>query len=100
MKKVLLSLLLMITMIFTLSSCSQLEALMPYIEELLGDYIDIGSNKTYVDFTRAEKALIEERIGRDIPFAPNNESTSPKLHFFLIIRLCVSGYQAHLGSER
>ena len=73
MKKVLLSLLLMITMIFTLSSCSQLEALMPYIEELLGDYIDIGSNKTYVDFTRAEKALIEERIGRDIPFAPNNE---------------------------
>ena len=73
MKKILLSFLLIIALIFTLSSCSQLEALMPYIEELLGDYVDFSHDKTYVDFTRAEKALIDERIGGDIPFIPNDE---------------------------
>ena len=73
MKKTLLSLLLVIVMIFALSSCTQLEELLPYIEEIIGGFTGTEHSKTYVDFTPYEKELIKEQIGCDIPFLPNDE---------------------------
>ena len=73
MKKTLLSLLLVIVMIFALSSCTQLEELLPYIEEIIGGFTGTEHSKTYVDFTPYEKELIKEQVGCDIPFLPNDE---------------------------
>ena len=73
MRKTLLSLLLVIVMIFALSSCTQLEELLPYIEEIIGGFTGTEHSKTYVDFTPYEKELIKEQVGCDIPFLPNDE---------------------------
>lgn len=72
MKKILVSLLLVVAMLFSLCSCSMIEQLLPYVEEIIGG---IGGNqgKTYVDFTPAEKDLIKKQIGCEIKFIPNNE---------------------------
>ena len=72
MKKTLIAMLLVVTMLFSLSSCSVMEQLLPYIEEILGG--SIGSEtKTYVDFTPGEKATIKKQLGCDLPFIANNE---------------------------
>ena len=72
MKKILVSLLLVVAMLVSLCSCSMIEQLLPYVEEIIGG---IGGNqgKTYVDFTPAEKDLIKKQIGCEIKFIPNNE---------------------------
>lgn len=72
MKKILVSLLLVVVMLFSLCSCSTIEQLLPYVEEIIGS-IDGNQSKTYVDFTPAEKDLIKKQIGCEIEFIPNNE---------------------------
>ena len=72
MKKLLLSLLLVIVMIFSLASCSVVEEISPFIEDLIHD---LGENqeRIYTDFTPTEKVLIKSQIGCDIPFIANDE---------------------------
>ncbi len=72
MKKILVSLFLVIVMLFSLCSCSMIEQLLPYVEELIGS-INGNHSKTYVDFTPGEKELIKKQIGCEIEFIPNNE---------------------------
>lgn len=75
MKKTLVSLLLVIVMLFSLSSCAQLEQLLPYIQEIINGYNESqgNTNKTYIDFTPSDKSKIKELVGCDIPFIPNDE---------------------------
>ena len=71
MKKALVALFLAIVVLFSLCSCSLVEEILPYIEDLIGD-LNAGQEKVYVDFTPSEKALIKKQVGCDIPFIANN----------------------------
>lgn len=89
MKKALVALFLAIVVLFSLCSCSLVEEILPYIEDLIGD-LNAGQEKVYVDFTPSEKALIKKQVGCDIPFIANNEyyieeytySSEKGIHFY------------------
>ena len=72
MKKVLIAIFLVVATLFSLCSCSALDQLLPFIEELIGGTGEIESH-VYTDFTPAEKELIKKQVGEDIPFIPNDE---------------------------
>lgn len=89
MKKALVALLLATIVLFSLCSCSLMEEILPYIEELMND-LNASQEKIYVDFTPSEKALIKKQVGCEIPFIANNEyyleeysySSEKGIHFY------------------
>ena len=89
MKKALVALFLAIVVLFSLCSCSLVEEILPYIEDLIGD-LNAGQERIYVDFTPSEKALIKKQVGCEIPFIANDEyyleeysySSEKGIHFY------------------
>ncbi len=71
MKKLFIIILAITAALLSFSSCDIIDQILPEIEGIIGG--NQKEDKTYVDFTPAEKVLIEEQIGASIPFVANNE---------------------------